>query len=115
MAGGAESNYRMLILLEEGMENLDEEQTQQDRTEEPKESKKMHEFVDELVLPFQVDEIDSLNDWFDKFDEEICIPNEGHIKYEITSDGIIVLILDKEIENVLDKVKEFVQSNHDSK
>lgn len=69
--------------------------------------------MDELVLPFNVDEIDQLNSWFDKFDEQICIPNEGHIKYEITSDGIIVLILDKEMEPLVSEVRSFVETHGD--
>ncbi|KAI8395407.1 Protein of unknown function (DUF1892) [Nakaseomyces glabratus] len=99
--------YRMMVLLEEPME---EDITISDSKEE---KKVMHEFMDELTLPFQIDEIDLLNKWFDKFDDEICIPNEGHIKYEITSDGLIVLILDKELgEEFVGKVKTFVEQNN---
>lgn len=106
--------YRMMILLEEELEqpieNLSDNTPNETETKE-KDNKKTHEFIDELILPFKVDELDALNSWFDKFDEEICIPNEGHIKYEITSDGLIVLILDKELEDVIDKVRKFVDSN----
>ncbi|KAG0670132.1 hypothetical protein C6P45_002774 [Maudiozyma exigua] len=106
--------YRMMILLEEELEqpieNLSENKQNETRNK-GEDSKKTHEFIDELILPFKVDELDVLNSWFDKFDEEICIPNEGHIKYEITSDGLIVLILDKELEDVIDKVKKFVDAN----
>lgn len=100
MSGG-ENLYHMLVLLEEPVKGTTEE-----------EGKKVHEFVDELVLPLAVDQLDELNSWFDKFDEEISIPNEGHIKYEITSDGIIVLIVDKEMEPLVTKVRSFVE-NHD--
>lgn len=107
--GGSDNFYRMMILLEESMEQeSDVNDKQEDKDKEPK---KMHEFVEELVLPFQVDELDALNEWFDKFDEQICIPNEGHIKYEITSDGIIILILDKELEPLVKKVNSFVEEN----
>lgn len=95
---GPENSYRMLVLLEEPVSGS-----------KPEDEKKVHEFMDELVLPFNVDEIDQLNSWFDKFDEQICIPNEGHIKYEITSDGIIVLILDKDMEPLVSKVRSFVE------
>ncbi|CAB4252958.1 similar to Saccharomyces cerevisiae YML108W Putative protein of unknown function whose structure defines a new subfamily of the split beta-alpha- beta sandwiches [Maudiozyma barnettii] len=110
----SENFYRMMILLEEELEvpieNLSESKSE--KTEENKEdAKKSHEFIDELILPFKVDELDTLNTWFDKFDEEICIPNEGHIKYEITSDGLIVLILDKDMESVIAKVRTFVEVN----
>ncbi|GCE98513.1 hypothetical protein ZYGM_003927 [Zygosaccharomyces mellis] len=99
---GAENLYRMLVLLEEPVSGT-----------KPEEEKKVHEFMDELVLPFNVDEIDQLNSWFDRFDEQICIPNEGHIKYEITSDGIIVLILDKEMEPLVSEVRSFVETHRD--
>ncbi|QLQ81812.1 hypothetical protein HG537_0G00660 [Torulaspora globosa] len=95
--------YHMIILLEEAIEPAEAPDNQ--------ETKKMHEFVEELVLPFTVDELDVLNKWFDKFDEEICIPNEGHIKYEITSDGMIVLILDKQSEHLITKVRDFVETH----
>ncbi|CAR29656.1 hypothetical protein ZYGR_0AD03400 [Zygosaccharomyces rouxii] len=97
---GPENSYRMLVLLEEPVSGS-----------KPEDEKKVHEFMDELVLPFNVDEIDQLNSWFDKFDEQICIPNEGHIKYEITSDGIIVLILDKEMEPLVSQVRSFVEKH----
>lgn len=97
---GVENAYRMLVLLEEPVQGT-----------KPEDEKKVHEFIDELVLPFNVDEIDQLNSWFDKFDEHICIPNEGHIKYEITSDGIIVLILDKEMEPLVGEVRSFVETH----
>lgn len=35
-----------------------------------------------------------MNHFFDKFDEEIAIPNEGHIKYEVGSDGLVVIVVD---------------------
>lgn len=109
--------YRMLVLLEEELdhpiENLSDSNAKatENNEGENKQVKTTHEYIDELILPFKVDELDILNDWFDKFDEEICIPNEGHIKYEITSDGLIVLMLDKELENVVDQVRKFVESN----
>lgn len=103
-----------MILLEEELEqpieNLSDNKPNETENKD-EDSKKTHEFIDELILPFKVDELDALNSWFDKFDEEICIPNEGHIKYEITSDGLIVLILDKELEDVIDKVRKFVDTN----
>ncbi|CAI4047766.1 hypothetical protein N7582_004210 [Saccharomyces uvarum] len=100
------NTYRMLVLLEDDTKiNKEDEKFLKGKPG------KMHEFVDELMLPFQVDELDELNVWFDKFDAEICIPNEGHIKYEISSDGLIVLMLDKEIEDVVEKVKRFVEEN----
>lgn len=94
----------MMVLLEEPLEDKFEGR-------DGKEVKTSHEYIDELVLPFQVDELDILNNWFDKFDAEICIPNEGHIKYEISSDGLIVLMVGKEIESVVAQVRKFVEDN----
>lgn len=98
--GGGDNLYHMLVLLEEPVKGTTEQ-----------EDKKAHEFVDELVLPLAVDQLDELNSWFDKFDQQIAIPNEGHIKYEITSDGIIVLVLDKKLEHLVTDVRSFVE-NH---
>lgn len=106
----AEGTYRMLILLEEELEDQTVFDNKEGK-EDTKEVKTTHEYLDELKLPFGIDELDVLNKWFDKFDEEICIPNEGHIKYEISSDGLIVLMLGKEIEQVYDTIKKFVAAN----
>lgn len=35
-----------------------------------------------------------MNLFFDMFDETIAIPNEGHIKYEVGSDGLVVIVVD---------------------
>lgn len=71
-----------------------------------------HEFVDELVLPVEIEDFDNLNEWFDSFDADICIPNEGFIKYEISSDGLVVLLLARERAHVLDLIRAFVASHH---
>lgn len=107
---GSDVNYRMLILLEE-ISSVNETKDGENEKKENTTNKISHEYLDEIDLPFTVNELDILNEWFDKFDEEICIPNEGHIKYEISSDGLIVLMLDKEIENVYLKILKFVENN----
>ena len=107
---GSDVNYRMLILLEE-ITSDNETKDGENEKKENTTNKTSHEYLDEIDLPFTVNELDILNEWFDKFDEEICIPNEGHIKYEISSDGLIVLMLDKEIENVYQKILKFVENN----
>ncbi|SCU89891.1 LAFA_0E21682g1_1 [Lachancea sp. 'fantastica'] len=96
-------SYRMLVLLEDVVE-VDDKESQKDDA-----PKATHEFVDELILPFEIEDMDKLNEWFDKFDAEICIPNEGFIKYEISSDGLVVLLLDRSREAVVEKVRAFVQ------
>lgn len=57
------NTYRMLVLLEDDTKiNKEDEKFLKGKPG------KMHEFVDELILPFNVDELDELNTWFDKFD-----------------------------------------------
>lgn len=41
-----------------------------------------------------IQSFDDMNDFFDKFDENVAIPNEGHIKYEVGSDGLVVFVVD---------------------
>ncbi|AET38417.1 uncharacterized protein Ecym_2711 [Eremothecium cymbalariae DBVPG len=101
-AMSADNFYRMMILLEEAIPESKDENIKANAT---------HDFVDEVVLPMQVDELDVLNKWFDKFDEEICLPNEGYIKYEISSDGLIVLMVSQERSSIVNQVKNFVAKN----
>lgn len=53
------------------------------------------ENIDEFILQ-GLHSIDAVNDLFDAFDSEIAYPNEGHIKYEVGSDGLCVIIVDNE-------------------
>ncbi|SCU99926.1 LAMI_0G01728g1_1 [Lachancea mirantina] len=101
-----DKSYRMLVLLEDALPNAggSKDETKND-------AKATHEFVDELILPFDVDALEELNEWFDAFDAAICIPNEGFIKYEISSDGLVVLLLDRSREKVVDEVRKFVETH----
>ena len=45
--------------------------------------------------------------FFDAFDEAVAIPNEGHIKYEVGSDGLVVIIVDD--TKLKDSVVKFVE------
>ncbi|CCK71394.1 uncharacterized protein KNAG_0G03360 [Huiozyma naganishii CBS 8797] len=110
MVQQGDDTYRMLILVEEPLED-DVPTTEVTSEDGSQPIKSTHEYIDELHLPFGLDELDALNEWFDKFDEEICIPNEGHIKYEISSDGLIVLMLGKEIEHVYEQIKSFIETH----
>ncbi|CAR21965.1 uncharacterized protein KLTH0C04070g [Lachancea thermotolerans CBS 6340] len=103
-----ERNYRMLVLVEDVLEQAGEKNEQETKGEGA--PKATHEFVDELILPFEIDDMDKLNEWFDKFDADICIPNEGFIKYEISSDGLVVLLLDRSKEDVVAQVRKFVEA-----
>lgn len=37
---------------------------------------------------------DEVEQFFDKFDQEVAIPNEYHLKYEVGSDGLVVFVVD---------------------
>lgn len=126
--------YQMLILLEHSVDeassssksaetNAKKENTAEATTEntpasdatqenEAAGSIKQHEYVDEISVPVCVGEehMEELNSWFDKFDEKICIPNEGYIKYEITSDGLIVLLIDESRASLVDEVTQFAKA-----
>ncbi|SCV01033.1 LAME_0G13608g1_1 [Lachancea meyersii CBS 8951] len=106
---GDDRSYRMLVLLEDVVEEDTKGDDSTGESQKAEVPKATHEFVDELILPFEIEDMDKLNKWFDKFDAEICIPNEGFIKYEISSDGLVVLLLDRTREKVASQVRAFVQ------
>lgn len=35
-----------------------------------------------------------MNSWFDQFDETVAEPNVGHLKYDVQSDGMVVVVVD---------------------
>ncbi|KAL6930754.1 uncharacterized protein HGUI_01311 [Hanseniaspora guilliermondii] len=101
--------YKMMVLLETNNEVLNDEEN---NNEQEKSSMKVsHEFVDELQLDIKVGEkhLDELNEWFDEFDEKISIPNEGFIKYEITNDGLIILLVNEKKGSIVEDIKKYVQ------
>ena len=55
-----------------------------------------------------VQSFEAMNSFFDQFDETIAIPNEDHIKYEVGSDGLVVVIVDS--QQLLDKTLKFFDS-----
>lgn len=65
------------------------------------------ENVDEFILS-NLESLDAVNALFDEFDSKIAYPNEGHIKYEVGSDGLCVIIVDS--VSLKASVVEFVQS-----
>ncbi|KAG7890376.1 hypothetical protein KL908_004213 [Ogataea polymorpha] len=40
-----------------------------------------------------IDTMEKMNEWFDRFDEQVAYPNEGNIKYDVGSDGVVVVIV----------------------
>lgn len=60
---------------------------------------------------------DGINIFFDSFDEHIAYPNEGSIKYDVGSDGFIVVIVDTQDlrKKVLDFIDDYLQNNESEK
>lgn len=54
-----------------------------------------------------VQSFDDMNEFFDKFDETIAVPNEEHIKYEVGSDGLVVIVVDS--LSLRDKALKFIE------
>lgn len=71
--------------------------------------------MDERMLDC-VQTFDEVDQFFDKFDEEVAVPNEDHIKYEVGSDGLVVIIVDlrKLKETVLAFIDKFAAEVGDS-
>lgn len=108
MSEGNAAYYKMMVLLETNAEvQMDENSNEAEESS----MKVSHEFVDELELDIKVGEsyLDELNTWFDDFDEKISIPNEGFLKYEITNDGLIILLVNEKKEGIVDDIKKYVQ------
>lgn len=42
----------------------------------------------------QIQLFEDMNQFFDTFDEQIAVPNESHIKYEVGLDGLVVIVVD---------------------
>ncbi|TID29927.1 hypothetical protein CANINC_001438 [Pichia inconspicua] len=49
--------------------------------------------MDEIMLR-QVRTLNDVNEFFDDFDAKIAQPNDGHLKYEVGSDGLCVVLVD---------------------
>ncbi|KAG0683266.1 hypothetical protein C6P40_002127 [Pichia californica] len=62
----------------------------------------------EELLVRQVRTLDDVNEFFDEFDSTIAEPNEGHLKYEVGSDGLCVVLVDN--VKLKETVVSFVQS-----
>ncbi|CAD1808380.1 hypothetical protein FOB58_000930 [Candida parapsilosis] len=77
-------------------------------TDEPKSKEsEMEEILVDTISSFKL-----MHAFFDAFDEAVAIPNEGHIKYEVGSDGLVVIIVDD--TKLKDSVVKFVEE-YDSK
>lgn len=57
--------------------------------------------MDERLLD-EIQTFDEVTGFFDKFDEEVALKNEDHIKYEVGSDGLVVIVVDlKELKQTV--------------
>ncbi|EMG48843.1 hypothetical protein SBY92_004116 [Candida maltosa Xu316] len=56
------------------------------------ENKEMNEMEERLIDSIQ--SFKQMDQFFDSFDEMVAVPNESHIKYEVGSDGLVVIIVD---------------------
>lgn len=77
------------------------------------ENKELNEMEERLLDSIQ--SFKQMDLFFDKFDENIAMPNESHIKYEVGSDGLVVIIGDN--LKLRDEVLTFIDgyTNNDEK
>lgn len=54
--------------------------------------KELNEMEERLIDSIQ--SFKQMDFFFDEFDTKIAMPNESHIKYEVGSDGLVVIIVD---------------------
>ncbi|OBA16886.1 uncharacterized protein OGAPODRAFT_8130 [Ogataea polymorpha] len=58
-----------------------------------------------------IDTMEKMNEWFDRFDEQVAYPNEGNIKYDVGSDGVVVVIV--KTHEVRSQVEDYIgQTNN---
>ncbi|CCE81771.1 Piso0_002443 [Millerozyma farinosa CBS 7064] len=62
--------------------------------------------MEEAMLD-SVQTFDEVDAFFDKFDQEIAMPNQDKIKYEVGSDGLVVIIA--ETVEVKNSILEFIE------
>lgn len=67
----------------------------------------------EEILVRAVRTLDDVNEFFDDFDANIAEPNDGHLKYEVGSDGLCVVLVDTvDLKNkVVEFVNKFMESH----
>lgn len=67
----------------------------------------------EEILVRQVRTLADVNEFFDAFDAQVAVPNEGHLKYEVGSDGLCVVLVDSVAikASVVAFVNKFIESH----
>ncbi|EGV62796.1 hypothetical protein PSN45_000859 [Yamadazyma tenuis] len=58
-----------------------------------------------------VQTMDEVDGFFNEFDETVAVPNDGHIKYEVGSDGLVVIVIDS--TELRDEVLKFIDGYND--
>lgn len=58
-----------------------------------------------------VQSMEEVDAFFDTFDAKVCIPNEEHIKYEVGSDGLVVIVVDS--MKLSEEVIQFIDDYND--
>lgn len=103
-----DNEFRILVLANSSMSTENESQDGTESTGINVEESDMEE-----LLLRQVKTIDDVNEFFDEFDSKIAEPNEGHLKYEVGSDGLCVVLVDsiKLKDTVVTFVQRFIE-NH---
>ncbi len=96
----AENDFRVLVLVQKDISTAEGSNT--DITVEESEAKGK---ILEGITSFT-----GINKFFDAFDEQIAYPNQGNLKYDVGSDGFIVIIVGSNNlkENVLNFIDEYL-------
>lgn len=63
--------------------------------------------MDEFILE-NVDTFTEMNVFFDAFDQAIALPNKNNIKYDVGSDGLVVIVVDN--DNLKGEVVTFIKN-----
>ena len=106
-----DNEFRMLVLANSNMAASAEAEDGAAATSVSVEESDMEE-----LLIRQVRTLDDVNEFFDDFDSVVAVPNEGHLKYEVGSDGLCVVLVDSvELkEKIVAFVREYMQKHGDA-
>ncbi|KAI5954453.1 hypothetical protein KGF54_002228 [Candida jiufengensis] len=97
---------RIILVTDHNQTSTEEEEESKDE-KITKETKYQVENEMEEILLDQIQTFTHMNEFFDSFDSDIAYPNEGHIKYEVGSDGLVVIIVDS--KKLKDEVMKFIE------
>lgn len=106
-----DNEFRMLVLANSNMATSAEAEDGAAATSVSVEESDMEE-----LLIRQVRTLNDVNEFFDEFDSVVAVPNEGHLKYEVGSDGLCVVLVDSVglKEKVVAFVRKYMQKHDDA-